>query len=52
MKVILFPPSHLRKQFYKFTKNSNLMDGSASLLVFETWLDDQTKVCFNPLADI
>ena len=28
------------------------MDGSVNLLVFETWLDDQIKVCFNPLADI
>ena len=28
------------------------MDGSINLLVFETWLDDQIKVCFNPLADI
>ena len=28
------------------------MDGSINLLVFETWLDDQIKVCFIPLADI
>ena len=28
------------------------MDGSVNLLVFERWLDDQIKVCFNPLADI
>ena len=26
------------------------MDGS--LLVFEAWLDNQIKICFNPLADI
>ena len=32
--------------------NSNLVDGSINLLVFETWLDDQIKVCFIPLADI
>ena len=28
------------------------MDGSVNLLIFEEWLDDQIKVCFNPLADI
>ena len=43
---------HLRNWFYKFTKDSNLMDGSVNLLIFEEWLDDQIKVCFNPLADI
>ena len=42
----------LRNQFYKFTKDSNLLDGSINLLVFETWLDNQIKVCFNPIADI
>ena len=51
-KAILRLPSHLRNQFYKFTKNSNFMDGSINLLVFEKWLDDQIKICFNPLADI
>ena len=51
-KAILRLPSHLRNQFYKFTKDSNLMDGSINLLVFETGLDDQIKVSFNPLADI
>ena len=51
-KAILCLPSHLRNQFYKFTKDSNLMDGSVNLLVIDTWLDDQIKVCFNALADI
>ena len=39
-KAILRLSSHLRNQFYKFTKDSNLMDGSINLLDFETWLDD------------
>ena len=39
-KAILRLPLHLRSQFYKFTIESNLMDGSVNLLVFETWLDD------------
>ena len=28
------------------------MDGSINLLIFEKWLNDQIKVCFNPFADI
>ena len=51
-KAIHRLPLHLRNRFYKFTKDSNLIDGSVNLLIFEKWLDDQIKVCFNPLADI
>ena len=51
-KAIPRLPLHLRNRFYQFTKNSNLMGGSVNLLIFEKWLDDQIKVCFNPLADI
>ena len=51
-KAIHRLPLHLRNRFYKFTKDNNLTDGSANLLIFEKWLDDQIKVCFNPLADI
>ena len=28
------------------------MVSSINFLVFKTWLEDQIKVCFNPLADI
>ena len=45
-KAILGLPSDLRNQFYKFTE---VVDDSIN---FETWLDDQKKVCFNPFADI
>ena len=51
-KAIHHLPLHLRNWFYKFTKDSNLMDGSVNLLIFEKWLDGQIKVYFNPLADI
>ena len=45
-------PLNLRNRFYNFTKDSNLMNGSVNLLIFEKCLDDQIKVCFNPLTDI
>ena len=45
-------PLNVRNLFYKFTKDSNLVDSSVNLLIFKKWLDGQIKVCFNPLADI
>ena len=51
-KAIHRLPLHLRNRFYNFTKDSNLMDGGLHLLIFEKWLDDQIKVCFNSIKDI
>ena len=41
----------LRKEFYKFTKDLNLIDGSLNLM-FERWLEKQLKAYFNPLVDV
>ena len=43
-KAILRLQFHLRKEFYKHTKNTSLMDSS--------WLDRQLKVYFNPLVEV
>ena len=51
-KAIIRLPYQLRQRFYKFTKESNLIDGSINLVTFEKWLEDQLKNSFNPLADI
>ena len=51
-KAIHRLPLNLRNRFYNFTKDSNLMNDSVNLLIFEKCLDDQIKVYFNPLADI
>ena len=51
-KAIIRLPYQLRQRFYKFTKESNLIDGSVNLVTFEKWLEDQLKNSFNPLADI
>ena len=51
-KAIIRLPYQLRQRFYKFTKESNLIDGSVNLVTFEKWLGDQLKTSFNPLADI
>ena len=42
----------LRKEFYKFTKDLNLIDGSLNLIIFERWLEKQLKAYFNPLVDV
>ena len=42
----------LRKEFYKFTKDLNLIDGSLNLIMFERWLEKQLKAYFNPLVDV
>ena len=47
-KAILLLPFHLRKEFYKHTKDASLTDGTLNLIMFESWLDTQSKVYFNP----
>ena len=42
-KAILCLPLHSRSQFYKFTRDRNLVDGCINLLLFKKWLDDQIK---------
>ena len=51
-KAIIRLPYQLRERFYKFTKVTNLIDGSINLATFEKWFKDQLKTFFNPLADI
>ena len=43
-KAILRLPFHLRKEFYKHTKDASLKDGTLNLIMFESWLDKQLKV--------
>ena len=43
---------HLRNRFYRFTKDTNLMDGRVNLVIFEKRLNDQVKLFLNPLAGI
>ena len=51
-KAIIRLPSFLRRDFFKATKNSNMLDGSLNLITLENWLDKKLKSLFNPLADI
>ena len=37
----------VKKEFYKFTKDSSLIDGSLNSIIFGKW-----KACFNPLVDV
>ena len=51
-KAIIRLPRFLRRDFFKATKNSNMLDGSLNLITLENWLDKKLKSLFNPLADI
>ena len=51
-KAVLRLPYALRKEFYKFIKDSSLLDGSLNLIMFERWLQNQLKAYFNPLVDV
>ena len=51
-KAIIRLPSFLRRDFFKATKNSNMLDGSLNLITLENWLDKKLKSLFNPLAHI
>ena len=49
-KAIMQLPSFLHRDFFKATKNSNMLDGSVNLITLENWL--VKKLLFNPLAGI
>ena len=34
---------NLQQNFFKATRNSNLIDGSVNLIVFKKWLDKKLK---------
>ena len=42
-KAIMRLPSFLRRDFFKATKNSNMLDGSVNLITLENWLDKKLK---------
>ena len=51
-KALMRLPLYLQQDFFKATRDSNLIGGSVSLIVFEKWLDKKIKNTLNPLADI
>ena len=51
-KELMRLPFNLQQDFFKATRDSNLIDSSINLIVFKKWLDKKSKTLFNPLADI
>ena len=51
-KAILRLPTFLRREFFKATGDSNMLDGSVNLITLEKWLNEKLKSMFNPPADI
>ena len=50
-KALMRLPFNLQQDFFKETRDSNSIDGSINLIVFEKWLDKKLKTPLNPLAD-
>ena len=51
-KAIICLPYQLHRRFYKFTEESNWIDGGINLVTLEKWLKDQLKTSFSSLTDI
>ena len=51
-KVITTLPHNLRQDFFKVTRNSNLLDWNINLIGLADWLEGRLKTCFNPLTEI
>ena len=51
-EAILRLPTFLRREFFKATRDSNILDGTVNLITLEKWLNEKLKSMFNPLADI
>ena len=42
-KALMRLSLNLQQNFFKATRNSNLIDGSVNLIVFKKWLDKKLK---------
>ena len=51
-KATIRLPYQLHQRFYKFTEESNWIDGGINLVTLEKWLKDQLKTSFSSLTDI
>ena len=51
-EAILRLPTFLRREFFKATRDSNMLDGTVNLITLEKWLNEKLKSMFNALADI
>ena len=41
-----------QSQFFKHTKDFNMLDGTINLTTLEQWLEKQLQIIFNPFANI
>ena len=49
--AIIRVPLQLRKEIYNHIKDTSLADGTLNLIIFESWLDSQLNIYFNPLLN-
>ena len=51
-KALICLPHSIRNEFYKATRNFDLLDGDADLIFLGKWLENRVKSFFNPVASI
>ena len=52
VKALMRLPHNLRNEFYKSTRDFNLLEGNVNLIFLERWLESRIKTYFSPLANI
>ena len=52
VKALLILPIKHQSEFFKHTKDFNMLDGTINLTTLEQWLEKQLQIIFNPLANI
>ena len=52
IKALSVSPIKYQSEFFKQTKDFNMLDGTINLTKLEQWLEKQLQIIFNPLANI
>ena len=52
VKPLAILPIKYQSDFFKHTKDFNMLDGTINLIFLEEWLEKQLQTIFNPLANI
>ena len=52
VKALSVLPIKYQSEFFKHTKDFNMLDGTINLTTLEQWLEKQLQIIFNPLASI
>ena len=52
VKALSVLPIKYQSEFFKHTKDFNMLDGTINLTTLEQWLEKHLQIIFNPLTNI